>query len=89
MYLSMKQVFPSGCASNDNFIWSQILPRNQLFKMDFMLNLLFQHTYEVRPSLSMKILSINNFTTLLLGKLFSDLSIGVHLKGTKKFVSYW
>ena len=35
----------------------------------------------------MKILSINNFTTKLLSKLFSDLSIGVHLKGTKKFVS--
>ena len=49
-----------------------------------MLNLLFQHTYEVRPSLSMKILSINNFTTLLLSKLFSDLSIGVHLKGTAR-----
>ena len=31
----------------------------------------------------MKILSINNFTT----KLLSDLYIGVHLKGTKKFGS--
>ena len=33
----------------------------------------------------MKILSINNFTTKFLSKLFSDLYIGVHLKGTKKF----
>ena len=41
----------------------------------------------LKPSLSMKILSINNFTTKLLSKLLSDLSIGVHLKGTKKFVS--
>jgi hypothetical protein len=39
------------------------------------------------PSLSMKILSINNFTTKLLSKLLSDLYIGVHLKGTKKFGS--
>ena len=35
----------------------------------------------------MKILSNNSFTTKLLRKLLSDLSIGVHLKGTKKFVS--
>ena len=35
----------------------------------------------------MKILSINNFTTKLLIKLFSDHYKGVHLKGTKKFVS--
>ena len=35
----------------------------------------------------MKILSINNFPTKLLSKLLSDLSIGVHLKGTKKFGS--
>ena len=41
----------------------------------------------VKPSLSMKILSINNFTTKLLSKLLSDLYIGVHLKGTKKFGS--
>ena len=40
-----------------------------------------------RTSLSMKILSINNFTTKLLSKLFSDLYIGVDLKGTKKFGS--
>ena len=33
----------------------------------------------------MKILSINSFSTKLLSKLFSDLYIGVHLKGTKKF----
>ena len=37
------------------------------------------------PSLSMKILSINNFTNKLLSKLPSDLFIGVHLKGSKKF----
>ena len=36
---------------------------------------------------SMKILSINDFTTKLLTKLLSDLYIGVHLKGTKKFGS--
>ena len=41
----------------------------------------------LKPSLSMKILSINNFTTRLLSKLLSDLYIGVHLKGTKKFAS--
>ena len=41
--------------------------------------------YKLKPSLSMKILSINNFTTKLLSKLLSDLYIGVHLKGTKKF----
>jgi hypothetical protein len=35
----------------------------------------------------MKILSISIFTTKLLSKLLSDLSIGVHLKGTKKFDS--
>ena len=35
----------------------------------------------------MKILSINNFTSKLLSKLLSDLYIGVHLKGTKKFGS--
>ena len=35
----------------------------------------------------MKILSINDFTTKLLSKLLSDLYIGVHLKGTKKFGS--
>ena len=35
----------------------------------------------------MKLLSINNFTTKLLSKLLSDLCIGVHLKGTKKFGS--
>ena len=41
----------------------------------------------LKPSLSMKILSINNFTTKLLGKLLSVLYIGVHLKSTKKFGS--
>ena len=41
----------------------------------------------LKPSLSMKILSINNFTTKLLSKLPSDLYIGVHLKGTQKFGS--
>ena len=35
-----------------------------------------------KPSLSMKILYINNFTTKLLSKLLSDLSIGVHLKSS-------
>ena len=39
----------------------------------------------LKPSLSMKILSINKFTTKLLSKRLSDLYIGVHLKGTKKF----
>ena len=41
---------------------------------------------KLKPSLSMKILYINNFTT----KILSDLSIGVHLKAvldTKKFGS--
>ena len=41
----------------------------------------------LKPSLSMKILSIIDFTTKLLSKLLSDLYIGVHLKGTKKFGS--
>ena len=35
----------------------------------------------------MKILSINLFTTKRLSKLLTDFSIGVHLKGTKKFCS--
>ena len=35
----------------------------------------------------MKILSINNFTTKNLSKFLSDLYIGVHLKGTRKFGS--
>ena len=35
----------------------------------------------------MKILSIINFTTKLLSKLLSDIYIGVHLKGTRKFGS--
>ena len=42
---------------------------------------------ELMPSLSMKILYINNFTTKLLSKFLSDLSIGIHLNGTKKFDS--
>ena len=41
----------------------------------------------LKPSLSMKILSINDFTTKLLSKLLSDLYIGVHLKGARKFGS--
>ena len=41
----------------------------------------------VKPSLSMKILSINDFITKLLSKLLGDVYIGVHLKGTKKFGS--
>ena len=40
-----------------------------------------------KPSLSKKILFINNFATKILIKLLSDLCIGVHLKGTKKFGS--
>ena len=40
-----------------------------------------------KPSLSMKILSINNFTIKLLSKLLRDLYIVVHLKGTKQFGS--
>ena len=32
-------------------------------------------------------LSIDNFTTIHFSKLFSDLYIGVHLKGTRKFCS--
>ena len=35
----------------------------------------------------MKILSINNFTTKFFSKLLSDLYIGFHVKGTKKFGS--
>ena len=46
-----------------------------------------QFVPEVKPSLSTKMLSINNFTTKLLCKLLSDLYIWVHLKGTKKFGS--
>ena len=40
----------------------------------------------LKPGFSMKILSINDFTTKLLSKL-CDLYIGVHLKGTKRFGS--
>ena len=39
----------------------------------------------LKLSLSMKIMSINNFATKLLIKVLSDIYIGVHLKGTKKF----
>ena len=42
---------------------------------------------QLKPSLFMRILSINNFATKLLDKLLSDLYIGVHLKGSKKFLS--
>ena len=35
----------------------------------------------------MKILSINDFTIKVLCKFLSDLSIGVHLNGSKKFGS--
>ena len=35
----------------------------------------------------MKMMSINNFITKILSKLLSDLSIGIYLKGTKKFGS--
>ena len=35
----------------------------------------------------MKILSTNDFTTKLLSKLLSDLYIGVHLQGARKFGS--
>lgn len=45
------------------------------------------HLRGLKPSLSMKIVSINDFTTKLLSKLLSNLYIGVHLKGTKKFGS--
>ena len=46
---------------------------------------ILDHTLRIlKPSLSMKILSSNNFTTKLLSKLLKDLYIGVHLKGTKK-----
>ena len=38
----------------------------------------------LKPSLSMKILSIDNVTTKLVSKLFSDVYIVVHLKITKK-----
>ena len=41
----------------------------------------------IKPSLSMKILSINTLSTKLLSKLLSDLYIWVHLKGSKKFGS--
>ena len=55
------------------------------------LNFRFSNLSEtLKPSLSMKILSINNFTIKLLSKLLSDLSIGVHLKSsfdTKNFGS--
>ena len=35
-----------------------------------------------KPSLSMKILGINNYTFKLLSKLLSDLSIGIPLKSS-------
>ena len=50
-------------------------------------NLTYPSLWNLKPSLSIKILSINNFTTRLLSKLLSDLYIGVHLKGSKKFGS--
>ena len=38
--------------------------------------------YAIKPSLSIKILSINNFTIKLLSKRLSDLSIEVHLESS-------
>ena len=41
-----------------------------------------KRTLTLKPSLSMKTLSTNNFTLKLLNKLLSDLSIGVHLESS-------
>ena len=42
---------------------------------------------EFKPSLSTKILSINDFITKLLSKLPRDLSNRVHLKSISKFIN--
>ena len=41
----------------------------------------------LKPSLSTKILSINDFITKLLSKLLRDLSNRVHLKSISKFIN--
>ena len=41
-----------------------------------------QNYFRLKPSLSMKILTITNFTVKLLSKILSDLSLGVHLKSS-------
>ena len=42
--------------------------------------------HNLKPSLSPKTLSINDFITKLLSKLLRDLSNRVHLKGISKFI---
>ena len=39
-------------------------------------------SHDVKPSLSMMVLSIDNFNNKLPSKLLSELSIGVHLKSS-------
>ena len=45
------------------------------------------HLNSLKPSLSTKILSINDFITKLLSKLFRDFSNKVHLKSISKFIN--
>ena len=44
-------------------------------------------TAKLKPSLSTKILSINDFITKLLSKLLRDFSNKVHLKSISKFIN--
>ena len=46
-----------------------------------------KYSYGVKPSLSMKTLSINDFINKLLSKLLRNLSNRVHLKCISKFIS--
>ena len=69
-----------------NYNWVDI-QYNQYTDIQSIIFTIMDNYLLLKPSLSMKTLSINNFTIELLNKLLSDLYIGVHLKGTKKFGS--
>ena len=68
-------------------LWGNFPDIHSYTKVNFSALLQECNLIGVKPSLSVKSLSINNFTTKILSKLLSDLYIGVHLKGAKKFGS--
>ena len=64
-----------------NYNWVDI-QYNQYTDIQSIIFTIMDNYLLLKPSLSMKTLSINNFTT----KLLSDLYRGVHLKGTGSLV---